>query len=74
MCSESGKSNSKIVTKSYIINENHTLPVMSISISTSDYNSILDNLNKRIEFLESVKNSYLTMDSKLNKKIDENAK
>ncbi len=41
MCSESGKLNSKIVTKSYIINENHTLPVMSISISNSDYNSIL---------------------------------
>ncbi len=41
ICSENGKSNSKLVTKSYIINENHTLPVMSISINPSDYNSIL---------------------------------
>ncbi len=39
----------------------------------SDYNSILDNLDKRITFIESVKNSYLTMDSNLNKKIDDNA-
>ena len=41
LCSESGKANSKIVTNSYIINENHTLPVLSISISPSDYSSIL---------------------------------
>lgn len=41
VCSETGKSNSRMITKSYIINENHTLPVMSISISPSDYNSIL---------------------------------
>ena len=41
MCSESGKSNSKTITKSYIINENHTLPVLSLSISPSDYSSIL---------------------------------
>lgn len=34
---EEGKLNSNVVTKSYIINENHTLPVMSISINPRDF-------------------------------------
>ena len=41
ICTESGKSNSKVVTNSYIINENHTLPVLSVSLNPSDYSSIL---------------------------------
>ena len=46
----------------------------ALRVHNTDYKSILDNLNKRIEFMESVKNSYLTMDSNLYKKIDDNAK
>ena len=34
---EEGKLNSNVITKSYIINENHTLPVMSISINPRDF-------------------------------------
>ena len=41
ICTESGKSNSKVVTNSYIVNENHTLPVLSVSLNPSDYSSIL---------------------------------
>ncbi len=43
-CFESGKMSSDVVTRSYIINENHTLPVLSISLNNSDYNSILSHL------------------------------
>ncbi len=43
MCSETDKKNSEIITKSYIINENHTLPVMSISLNPSDFTSISRN-------------------------------
>ncbi len=45
-CFESGKMSSKVITKSYIINENHTLPVLSISLNNSDYSSILSHLWK----------------------------
>ena len=38
--SEKSKMNSEVVTTSYIINENHTLPVMSISLSPSAFNSV----------------------------------
>lgn len=34
---ENGKISSDVVTKSYIINENHTLPVMSVSMNPSDF-------------------------------------
>lgn len=37
---EEGKLPSKVVTSSYIINENHTLPVMSISMKPSDFRYI----------------------------------
>lgn len=43
-CFEDGKMRSKVVTKSYIINENHTMPVLSISLNQSDYSSILSHL------------------------------
>lgn len=35
---EDGKRSSNIVTNSYIINEKHTLPVMSLSLKQQDYN------------------------------------
>ncbi len=35
---EEGKMPSAVVTNSYIINENHTLPVMSLSMNGSDFN------------------------------------
>lgn len=34
---------SKVITNSYIINENHTLPVMSISLDSSKLNSLYSN-------------------------------
>lgn len=37
---EQDKINSSIKTNSYIINENHTLPVMSISMNPSDFNKV----------------------------------
>ena len=43
-CFEDGKMSSKVITKSYIINENHTMPVLSISMNNSDYSSILSHL------------------------------
>ena len=43
-CYEDGKMSSKVVTRSYIINENHTLPVLSISLNNSDYSSIISHL------------------------------
>lgn len=39
---EDGKISSKVITSSYIINENHTLPVMSVSLNPSNFNR-LDN-------------------------------
>ena len=43
MCYESGKKDSEIVTKTYVVNENHTLPVMSVSLNPSDFSSISKN-------------------------------
>lgn len=40
---EYGKIASEVQTSSYIINENHTLPVMSISMNPSDFNAISRN-------------------------------
>jgi len=36
MCVENGKISSQIATSTYLINENHTLPVLSISINNND--------------------------------------
>lgn len=44
MCYEQGKRSGKIITKSYVINENHTLPVLSMSINSSDFSAINRNL------------------------------
>lgn len=38
------KKSSEVITNSYIINENHTLPVMSISLNNSDFNNLNYNL------------------------------
>ncbi len=40
---QSGRKMSEVVTSSYIINENHTLPVMSVSLNPSDFTSISRN-------------------------------
>lgn len=40
MCYESGKRSGKVVTNSYIINEDHTLPVLSMSINPNDFSSV----------------------------------
>lgn len=40
MDKEPGKINSKVKTFSYIVNENHTLPVMSLSISPSNLSAL----------------------------------
>lgn len=40
---EEGKLPSKVITSSYIINENHILPVVSMTVDNSDYNQLLAN-------------------------------
>lgn len=40
---EANKYNSKIANASYIVNENHTLPVMSVAIDNSSYKSVVSN-------------------------------
>lgn len=40
---ENGKIKSDVITSTYIINENHTLPVLSMSLSPSDLNRVLYN-------------------------------
>lgn len=42
---EKGKKASSIVTGSYIINENHTLPVLSISLPSNSFTLLNNNLN-----------------------------
>ncbi len=39
---EKNKKTSEIVTASYIINENHTLPVLSLGMDPSDFNRVLN--------------------------------
>ncbi len=39
---ETGKKSSETVTASYIINENHTLPVLSLGLNPSDFTRILN--------------------------------
>ena len=39
---EKGKKTSEIVTASYIINENHTLPVLSLGITPNNFNRVLN--------------------------------
>lgn len=46
---ENGKINSPISTNSYIVNENHTLPVMSVSVEPSDFKKINTNSWQNIE-------------------------
>lgn len=41
---DKGKAQSEVVTKSYIINENHTLPVLSVSLPNSDFKKINNNI------------------------------
>ncbi len=41
---ESGKKTSDIATSSYIINENHTLPVMSLSLNSNSFSYINSNV------------------------------
>ena len=46
---ENGKLKSTVITNSYIINENHTLPVMSMSLNKNDLNRITWNYYSEIE-------------------------
>ena len=43
MSVENGKLSSPVVVNSYIINENHTMPVMSVSLNQSDFNYVQGN-------------------------------
>ena len=64
---EKGKDNSEVVTNSYIINENHTLPVISISLDKSDFTKLITNkrsntkYNSHVDFFE--KESSFSLDS-----------
>ena len=55
---ENGKKNSDVVTNSYIINENHNLPVLSLDLNNNDLNRIKRNpwgketINTHVEFFE----------------------
>ena len=45
-----GKLMSRVATGSYIINENHTLPVMSVSLNPGSFNRVQsDNWNTQLE-------------------------
>lgn len=46
---EEGKLRSNIVTKSYIMNENHTLPVLSMTVDNNEYNRLLSNPYTELE-------------------------
>lgn len=46
---EEGKLRSNIITNSYIMNENHSLPVLSMTVDHSDYNRLLANPYTDIE-------------------------
>jgi len=58
ICVCDGQLNSEMVCNSYIINENHTLPVVSLSLSTSNFSFLQNNawtereLQAYIEFFE----------------------
>lgn len=47
---EDGKVQSNVVTKSYIVNENHTLPVMSVSLNPNEFRTLEANTNSNIEY------------------------
>jgi len=55
---ENNKVNSNVVTKSYIINENHSLPVVSLTIEKNDFDMIIRDpwanktVNSHVEFFE----------------------
>lgn len=47
---EEGKLPSSVITNSYIVNENHTLPVLSVSMNPSDFSSVERNAwNEELE-------------------------
>lgn len=46
---ENGKVKSDVITNSYIVNENHTLPVVSLSTNNSDYKYLINNAWSDIE-------------------------
>ncbi len=47
---EDGKLNSNVITKSYIVNENHTLPVMSVSVDPNSFYNLQANSWSNIEY------------------------
>ena len=47
---ENEKLVSNVVTRSYIINENHTLPVMSVSLNPADFNNLQNNAWSDLEY------------------------
>ncbi len=51
---DDGKYKSDVITKSYIVNENHTLPVLSMSLSSSDLSRVMSNaeVSGNLEFYE----------------------
>ncbi len=55
---ENGKKNSEVITASYIVNENHTLPVTSISLNKDELKRLKSNIwgneviNANIEFYD----------------------
>lgn len=46
---EDNKLPSEVITSSYIINENHTIPVLSISLNNSDFNKINTNTYNSVD-------------------------
>lgn len=50
MNKETNKLNSNIITKSYIVNENHTLPVMSVSLNPGSFHNLEANAWSNLEY------------------------
>ncbi len=48
---ESGKYSSPVETYSYIVNENHTLPVMSLALPAGDFSSITNSPSGNAEYM-----------------------
>ena len=69
---EADKKNSEIVTNSYIINEHHTLPVMSLSLNASELDKIKRNafgndiIDTHVEFYEENSSFSISAGIKLN--------
>jgi hypothetical protein len=62
MSKESGKIKSDIQTYSYIINENHTLPVLSLAINKSDFNRVNSHTSLNSDVMEPVNVQLLEKD------------